>query len=58
MNMLRLWHPDRRAGYPNATELKGNSFVTIQDEKLTGFPANADLMDSKRSIPCLRTVEM
>jgi hypothetical protein len=32
--------------------------VTIQDEKQTGFPAKAALMDSSRFSPCLRTVEM
>ena len=32
--------------------------VTIQDEKLTGFPVKAVLMDSIRSSPCLRIVEM
>ena len=32
--------------------------VTIQGVKLAGFPVKADLRDSIRFSPCLRTVEM
>lgn len=43
---------------PKQSQEKATIMVTIQVEKLTGFPAKAALMESIRFRPCLRIVEI